>query len=172
MKEQVETPIHCQLTAIPDALTRRGLAHRFSNDRVRVLRSVKRRVLRLYQMAARRAGGPAAGPVFPSEAGPALHPGDVVRIRSRKEIKRSLDADGRTRGCAFTHEMYRYCGRTFRVKKGVEVFFDEARQKMSRCHNMFVLEGAVCNGRQRLYAVKCDRNCHFFWQIEWLDRSD
>ena len=64
------------------------------------------------------------------------------------------------------------CGFTIREAKNGSVFFDEARQKMSRCHDMVVLDGAVCNGRQRLYAVKCDRNCHFFWQAEWLDRSD
>jgi len=171
MKESGETPIPCQLTAIQDVLSRHGWMHRFPNGGVRILRSIKGRVTRLYRGATRGAGGTVAGPVFPPGADSALIPGDSVRIKSKKEIKRSLDADGRTRGCAFTHEMYRYCGQTFRVKKSVEVFFDEARQKIGRCHNMFILDGAVCSGRQRLYAVKCDRNCHFFWQIEWLDKS-
>jgi hypothetical protein len=102
--------------------------------------------------------------------GLAIRPGDTVRVKSKKEIRQFLDADGRTRGCAFTHEMNRYCGRTFRVLKNVDVFFDEARQKMSRCANMVILDGCVCRGRQRLYAVRCDRNCFFFWQIEWLDK--
>jgi len=165
-----ETPGPCQLTEIQDILSRRRLIHRFSNGRVRVLRSIKKRVMRFFRRAALKRSVPEDCRVSPPGADSALRPGDTVRVKSKREIRRSLDSEGRTRGCAFTHEMYRYCGQTFRVRKSVEVFFDEARQKMSRCRNMFILEDAVCNGRQRLYTVKCDRNCYFFWQIEWLDK--
>lgn len=159
----------CQLTEIQDILGPRGLIQRFSDRRVKFLRNIRKRVTRFFNRAAGNTSVQAAGRF--SGPGAAFRPGDAVRVKSKEEIRRLLDTEGRTRGCAFTHEMYRYCGRTFRVRKNVEVFFDEARQKMSRCHDMVVLEGAVCSGRQRLYAVKCDRNCHFFWQVEWLDRS-
>jgi hypothetical protein len=159
----------CQLTEIKDVLAPRGWIQRLSNGRVRALRSVKKRVMRFLKRA-RNASVQEACRCDAPTAVAAFRPGDTVRVKSKKEIRRLLDLEGRTRGCAFTHEMYRYCGQTFRVRKNVEVFFDEARQKMSRCHDMVVLEGAVCSGRQRLYVVKCDRNCHFFWQTEWLDR--
>lgn len=162
----------CQLTEIQDVLGHRGLIQRFSDGRVRALRSIRKRVTRFFRRATGNAGVQTAYRSFAPGTGAAFRPGDTVRVRSKKEIRRFLDPEGRTRGCAFTHEMYRYCGRTFRVRKNVEVFFDEARQKMSRCRDMVVLEGAVCSGRQRLYAVKCDRNCHFFWQVEWLDKLE
>jgi hypothetical protein len=160
------------LTEIHDILGPRGLIQRFSDGRVRALRSIKKRVTRFLRRATGNASVQTPCRFSAPAAAKPFRPGDTVRVKSKKEIRRLLDTEGRTRGCAFTHEMYRYCGRTFRVRKNVEVFFDEARQKMSRCHDMVVLEGAVCSGRQRLYAVKCDRNCHFFWQVEWLDQSD
>lgn len=161
----------CQLTEIQHVLSRRGCVHRFSNGGVRILRSIKRRVTWFIHRSTRDPNDSLDRGVLAPGSVAAVRPGDTVRVKSKTEIRKSLDADGRTRGCAFTHEMYRYCGRTFLVKKKVEVFFDEARQKMSRCHNMFILEDAVCGGRQRLYPVRCDRNCYFFWQIEWLDRT-
>jgi len=164
--------MHCQLTEIQDVLDHRGFIQRFSDSRVRALRSIKKRVARVLKRAMRNASAQAACRFSAPAEGVAFRPGDTVCVKSKKEIRRFLDPGGSTRGCAFMHEMYRYCGRTFRVRKNVEVFFDEARQKISRCRDMVVLEGAVCSGRQRLYAVKCDRNCHFFWQVEWLEKSD
>jgi hypothetical protein len=160
------------LTEIQDVLDHRGFIQRFSDSRVRALRSIKKRVARVLKRAMRNASAQAACRLGAPAEGVAFRPGDTVCVKSKKEIRRFLDPEGRTRGCAFMHEMYRYCGRTFRVRKNVEVFFDEARQKISRCRDTVVLEGAVCSGRQRLYAVKCDRNCHFFWQVEWLEKSD
>jgi len=99
--------------------------------------------------------------IFRPRREPEHRAGDTVQVRSRAEIKRLLASGGKARGCSFTHEMYKYCGREFRVLKSVETFFDESKQKMCKCRNTVLLDGAVCSGRQRLYFMKCDRNCFF-----------
>jgi hypothetical protein len=99
-----------------------------------------------------------------------IGPGDRVRVRSREEIFAALDVERKYRGCKFMRGMYEHCGKTYRVLKNVDFFFDEARQKMVKTKNLVILEGATCIGQQRLYVNRCDRNCFFFWHTEWLDK--
>jgi hypothetical protein len=105
-------------------------------------------------------------------SGPDLHlrAGDVVRVRSREEIARTLDAAGTFRGCGFMPNMYAFCGRELRVLKPVERFFDERRWRMLRCHNVVLLEGATCNPTFDADFRGCDRTCFLFWRTEWLER--
>lgn len=42
---------------------------------------------------------------------------DLVRVKSFKEIKKTLDSDGFRHGIFFTPEMKRFCSKTFRVKE-------------------------------------------------------
>ncbi len=102
---------------------------------------------------------------------PTLRPGDLVSVRSREEIERTLDGAGTLGGCHFMREMYACCGKTYRVLKVVDQFYDEVTQKICRSRDTVLLEGAVCSGRQRLYRSRCDRNCFFFWRTAWLDKS-
>ena len=44
--------------------------------------------------------------------------GDWVEVRSREEILRTLDDDGRLDGMPFMPEMFAYCGTRFRIFKG------------------------------------------------------
>jgi len=103
---------------------------------------------------------------------PNIHQGDWVKIRSKKEIQRTLNDRNEYRGCAFMREMYKHCGKTYRVLKFVDYFFDEARQKMVKSRDTVILDGAVCSGKQRLHLVNCDRNCFFFWKIVWLEKVE
>ena len=99
-------------------------------------------------------------------------PGDWVKVRSEKEIRRTLDDQNKYNGCRFMREMYRHCGKTYKVLKVVDYFFDEAHQKMCKCRDIVILDGVVCSGRQRLYKVRCDRNCFFFWHLGWLEKVE
>lgn len=101
-----------------------------------------------------------------------IGPEDRVKVRSREEILSALDDEGKYGGCKFMRGMYEHCGKTYRVLKNVDYFFDEARQKMVKTKDLVILEGATCSGQQRLYVNQCDRNCFFFWHKEWLERSD
>src|SRR6185437_1755722 len=44
-----------------------------------------------------------------------LLPGELVEVRSRKEIEATLDVSGKNRGLLFTPPMLQYCGRRFYV---------------------------------------------------------
>jgi hypothetical protein len=96
-------------------------------------------------------------------------PGDRVRVRSREEIKRTMNRLGKTRGCTFLPEMFNHCGKEFKVLKKVEHFFDESTHKMVKCSGILLLEGCYCTGTGT-YTGRCDRNCFLFWCDNWLEK--
>ena len=97
-------------------------------------------------------------------------PGDFVIVLTKDEIHSILDDWGATKGCVFTPEMYERCGKTYKVFKNIDYFYDEVKQKMCKCNNIVVLERAVCSGRRKLFSEDCDRNCFQFWHISWLKK--
>ena len=162
----------CQLTNFRSIVGVGGPMRIFSNNGVTLIRSLRRKSVRFVKQVLGEDKIEANCGTLDHNTCPDIRPGDVVRVRSKNEIRKLLDTEGKTRGCSFTHEMYQYCGRKFRVLKAVESFFDESRQKMCRCRDTVILEGALCSGRQRLYFMKCDRNCFFFWKTDWLKKAD
>lgn len=102
-----------------------------------------------------------------------LQPGDWVRVKSAKEIGKTLDANGTTRGLAFTAEMLASCGRTFQVKQRVDRIVDERTGKMLRFTNdCIMLEGSVCTGDNVPGRWFCPRDGYPFWREAWLERVD
>jgi hypothetical protein len=97
-----------------------------------------------------------------------LHPGDIVRIKSRDQIKATLDNWNRLKGCAFMEEMWAYCDTTQRVLKKVEQFLDERDYHIKKCKSVFLLDGIICNGTKDF--GRCDRSCFFFWREEWIEK--
>jgi hypothetical protein len=98
-----------------------------------------------------------------------INEGDTVRVLSREQIERVLDRSRKTRGCTFQVGMYEYCGKEYSVARKVNYFFDEARQKMCRCRDIFLLDGVYCSGKTA-YLAPCGRNCYFFWHANWLKK--
>src|SRR3989304_8735342 len=98
--------------------------------------------------------------------------GDTVRVKSKNEIDKTLDCRGKYKGCSFVGRMYEHCGKTYKVFKEVEYFYDEAKQKTCKSKNIVLLEGALCNGHQRLFFRSCDRSCFYFWHKEWIERIE
>lgn len=101
-----------------------------------------------------------------------IRPGDWVKVKSKDEIRKILDDREKYKGCMFIDEMDEHCGKTYKVFKVIDYFFDEARQKMCKSRDTVILDGVVCSGRQRLYKVSCDRNCFFFWHLAWLEKVE
>jgi hypothetical protein len=102
-----------------------------------------------------------------------LQPGDWVRVKSAEEIGKTLDANGTTRGLAFTAEMLASCGRTFRVKQRVDRIVDERTGKMLHFTNdCIILEGSVCTGDNVPGRWFCPRDGYPFWREAWLERVD
>jgi hypothetical protein len=94
-----------------------------------------------------------------------------VRVHTAEDIRGMLDDHEKYKGCLFIDEMFEHCGKTYKVLKEIDWFFDEAKQKMCKAKNAVILEGVLCSGRQRLYRVSCDRNCFFFWHKDWLEKA-
>jgi hypothetical protein len=97
-----------------------------------------------------------------------LQPGDWVHVRSKKEIKATLDRWNRMKGCGFMEEMWAYCGTKQRVFKRVERFLDERDYLAKKCKGIVILEGVMCRGTEGF--GRCDRSCFFFWREEWLKK--
>lgn len=98
-----------------------------------------------------------------------LEPGETVRIRSRKEIRETLDRRGRNRGLSFDIEMVPYCGQTRRVEKVITRFIDAWTGRMiTPPRRSVVLEGTACQGR---YHGLCQRQDLQFWREAWLTRE-
>jgi hypothetical protein len=97
-----------------------------------------------------------------------LRPGELVRIRSKEEIMRTLDHNLRNRGLGFDAEMLRFCGRTARVRRRVDKIIDERTGRMRYLRNpCIVLEGIVCEGA---YSANCPRAIPAYWRELWLER--
>ncbi|MEU8385892.1 hypothetical protein [Streptosporangium sp. NPDC048865] len=111
------------------------------------------------------------------EAGPTtptltldLRPGELVRVRSKEEILKTLNDGLLNRGMGFEEEMSRYCGHVARVSARVERCLDEKTGRMLRMKNpCIILEGVVCAGA---YNVSCPREFVPFWREIWLERVE
>ncbi|RJP96275.1 MAG: hypothetical protein C4518_00390 [Desulfobacteraceae bacterium] len=101
-----------------------------------------------------------------------LLPGDIVRVRAKDEIQSILDERGATNGCTFTPEMYARCGETYKILKEIHYFYDEVKNRMCKCRDMVILEGALCSGRRRMFSDDCDRCCFQFWHKRWLEKLE
>jgi hypothetical protein len=134
--------------------------------RNRLRRIVKRRYRYLENIFSQIGKGRARGGVPTNRD--QLEPGDVVRVKTKEEIKATLDLWNRCKGCDIMEEMYVYCGTTQRVFKKVERFVDERDYRFKKCKGIVFLEGVFCEGT--VDYGRCDRNCHFFWREEWLER--
>jgi hypothetical protein len=132
---------------------RRYIKRRFSY----ASNSIRRKVRRLMQ------------PITSKQTEPVvLQAGDVVRIRSKAEIRSTLGLWNELRGCVFMDEMWNYCGTTQRVLKRAEKFMDERSYKVKKARGLVILEGVICQGT--IDFGPCDRSCFFFWREEWLEK--
>ncbi|NWG13111.1 MAG: hypothetical protein HXY20_06210 [Acidobacteria bacterium] len=98
-----------------------------------------------------------------------LGPGDLVEVKSLKEIQATLDTAGRNRGLSFEPEMGIHCGRRYRVVSPIRRIISEQTGKMIELNNTVILGGVSCEG---LGACNCPRANYFFWREAWLKRVD
>lgn len=97
-----------------------------------------------------------------------LQPGELVRVKSREEIERTLDGNNRNRGLLFDGVMTIYCGQTVRVRARVEQIIDERTGAMMHMPNpCIMLDGVVCTGDDMQL---CPRRIYSYWREIWLER--
>jgi hypothetical protein len=102
-----------------------------------------------------------------------LRPGELVRIKSKQEIERTLDERQRNRGLFFDLEEIRFCGDVFKVRSRVSRIIDEASGRMLQMKQpCIVLEGVVCNSECHLDRLNCPRAIPAYWRELWLERVE
>jgi hypothetical protein len=102
-----------------------------------------------------------------------LKPGDIVRVKPYHEILATLDKKGANRGLMFDAELVPYCGKTFRVKRFVEKFVNEANGEYTELKTpAVILDGAVCMSRFSGQRMFCPREIYGWWREVWLERTD
>jgi hypothetical protein len=92
--------------------------------------------------------------------------GDWVEVRSKEEILRTLDKEGRLDGLPFMPQMFNYCGQRFRVQANAYKTCDTVSGDYGGLH----LPDAVhldirCDG---LAHGGCQAGCLLFWRNAWL----
>ena len=102
-----------------------------------------------------------------------LQPGELVQVRSKREIEQTLDANKKNRGLFFDVEMLPYCeSGTFRVRSRVERIIDEKTGRLITLPNpCLTLEGATCSGLHSASRMFCPRHLYPFWREIWLKRA-
>ena len=87
-----------------------------------------------------------------------LRPGELVQVRSKKEILRTLNDYSRNRGLSVDVEMMPYCGRTFRVLARVEkIIYEKTGRTMRLPGACIILEGVTCGGCLSTNPLFCPR---------------
>ena len=94
-----------------------------------------------------------------------LSVGDWVEVRSKEEILRTLDKDGRVDGMPFMPEMFAFCGKRFQVYKRAHktcdtVFPVQGRRVADAVHLETRCDGSAHGG--------CQASCLLFWKVDWL----
>ena len=99
-----------------------------------------------------------------------LRPGDLVRVRSAREILATLDDDGTVDGIPFMPEMVGYVDQRFRVSKRVEKICWYTEESSSRkLPDTVLLEELRCDGSGH---GGCQAECRIYWKEKWLERVD
>jgi hypothetical protein len=99
-----------------------------------------------------------------------LQAGDRVRIKTKREIERTLDARNRNHGLSFDAEMLRYCGQETRVLQRVARIIDERTGRMRFITNdCLILDGAICTAQ---YHLACPRSIYPYWREQWLTKLE
>jgi hypothetical protein len=145
-----------------------GFLH-FLRVAVRALSAPIRRRLRLlgYQPL------PHHGEPAPGQGDLNLQPGDMVQVRSTKEIAPTLDENGKTRGLWFDWEMIPFCGGRYRVQDRVERIIDERNGQMIEISSdCLILEGVACSGERSTGHWFCPRGIYPYWREAWLRRAE
>jgi len=100
-----------------------------------------------------------------------LQPGEWVRVKSHREILRTLNTESKNRGMYWDAEMVPYCGGTYRVLKRVTKIVDERTGKMQEMKTpSIVLDTVICQSRYSGCRMFCPRSIYSYWREIWLER--
>jgi hypothetical protein len=100
-----------------------------------------------------------------------LQPGELVQVKSREEIRATLDGKSKNRGLYYDVEMWRFSGGTFRVLRRVDHIVNEKNGRMIKLSDgCVILDGVYCSGERSTHRLFCQRNIFSYWREIWLRR--
>jgi len=100
-----------------------------------------------------------------------LQKGELVRVRSRREIYQTIGSNRKNRGLWYDIEMEQFSGKVFPVLTRVERLVDERTGKMIELtRDCIMLDGAVCGGCLSTNRLFCPRAIYPYWREAWLER--
>jgi len=96
-----------------------------------------------------------------------LRVGEWVEVRSREEILRTLDSNGRLDGMPFMPEMVKFCGQRFQVYKRAHKTCDYTNASPGRTRRLSetVHLQTRCDGEAH---GGCQAGCLLYWKQAWL----
>jgi hypothetical protein len=95
-----------------------------------------------------------------------LQPGQMVRVRSKREIESTLNRDLRNRGLLFSGDLLADCGGTYRVAARIDRVINESNGELLTLKNpSILLEGVHAIGGPLLIP----QNEYYFWREIWLE---
>jgi hypothetical protein len=102
-----------------------------------------------------------------------LQPGELVEVKSSKEIMATLNAEGSNRGMIFSTEMLPFCGKRYRVKQRVTQLIDETNGAMITMKTpAIILDEVVCMSCYHPGYIFCPRGTYPYWREIWLKRVE
>ncbi len=128
VKEE-RSPNNCQIRCLPKMAEPPGTAAMLWQRRNRLRRILRRRWRYVFNLLSevRNTEEAPLSKVSARLKTATLQPGDLVMVRSREEIKSTLDRWNQFKGCTFMEEMWQYCDTTHRVLKRVTKIPGRAR---------------------------------------------
>lgn len=96
-----------------------------------------------------------------------LRPGEMVRVKSVDEIKKTLDSNGKHNNLLFAPTMMSFCGQVLKVRDRVENIILEGSTRQRKINDTVLLEKATCDG---VCHRMCPRQSFLFWRECWLER--
>lgn len=100
-----------------------------------------------------------------------LEIGELVRVKSYKEILSTLNEISHNRGMYFDAEAVPYCGGAYEVLGRVEKIINEKTGRMMNIKNdAVILKGVGCQARYAQCRRFCPRSIYVYWREIWLER--
>ena len=98
-----------------------------------------------------------------------FEPGDWVKVKSKEEIIKTLDRNGRNRGLKISDAMTKACGRRYQVREKFSRMINEETGLMQNVGNSVSLEGSECFCAYGFGG--CPRGELLYWREIWLEAS-
>jgi hypothetical protein len=99
-----------------------------------------------------------------------LQPGELVQVKSLKEIVDTLDKSGKNRGLHFSPDMVPFCGKQLRVRCRTDNLVAEGTGQMRQLKDTVLLEDSTCNSATYAFGG-CLRDDFLYWREIWLRRA-